>query len=60
MSWFDNFGEVCYVGRLVLIEDLTKGVDESAQHVDEYLYSVIEEAREVAQTNPEVRGEFGA
>jgi len=60
MTWFDNFGEVCYMGRLVLIEDLTQGVDESAQHVDEYLYSVIEEAREVAQTNPEVRGEFGA
>jgi len=47
-------------GPLGVIEDLTKGVDESAQHVDEYLYSVIEEAREVAQTNPEVRGEFGA
>jgi len=58
MTWFDNFAEVCYVGRLVLIEDLTRGLDESNAYIDEYLYSVIEEAREVAEENPDVRGQL--
>jgi len=59
MSWFDNFGEVCYVGRLVLIDDLTQGLKESDPHINEDLWRVIQEAREVAETNPEARGEFG-
>jgi len=59
LSWYDNFGEICYIGRCVLIEDLTQGFEESHQHINAELWEVIQEAREVAARSPEAAGDLG-
>jgi len=59
LSWYDNFGEICYIGRCVLIEDLTQGFEESHQHINADFWEVIQEAREVAGRSPEAAGDMG-
>jgi len=59
LSWYDNFGEICYIGRCVLIEDLTQGFDESHPHISADFWEIIQESREVAARSPEAAGDLG-